>query len=78
MGAAGRMLSRRRVLRGMLNGSAVAYCIRQIITNRPLIKSRGIISLDEQLTPNYNSLSAKKSRSTVSKKFAQIFKLNES
>jgi len=35
----------------LLNGSAVAYCIRKILNKQPLESNRAIISLDEKLTP---------------------------
>ncbi len=35
----------------LLNGSAVAYCIRKILNGQPLESNRAIISLDEKLLP---------------------------
>lgn len=36
----------------LLNGSAVAYCVRKILNREPLEKNRAIISLDEKLIPD--------------------------
>ena len=33
----------------MLNGAAVAYCVRRILNNQPIVDNRAIISLDETL-----------------------------
>lgn len=37
----------------LLNGSAIAYCVRKILNNQPLENNRAHISLDEKLAPNY-------------------------
>jgi hypothetical protein len=39
----------------LLNGSAVAYCVRKILNGNPLESNRSIISLDQKLIPEYNS-----------------------
>ena len=39
----------------LLNGSAVAYCVRKILTGQPLEKNRALVSLDEKLDPTFNS-----------------------
>lgn len=39
----------------LVNGSAIAYCIRKILTNQPLIDNRAIISFDELFDPNNSS-----------------------
>jgi len=38
----------------LLNGSAVAYCVRKILTNQPLITNRAIISFDKLFEPLIN------------------------
>lgn len=60
----------------LLNGSAIAYCVRKILNGQPLENNRALISLDEKLTPDYNTAFAKKSRAKVAKKFKKIFHLN--
>lgn len=40
----------------LLNGSAVAYCIRKIVTGQPLENNRALISLDEKLDLTANRL----------------------
>jgi len=37
----------------LLNGSAVAYCVRRILNGQPVESNRAIISLDEKLDPSY-------------------------
>lgn len=39
----------------ILNGSAVAYCVRKILNGEPLQNNRTIISLDEKFIPDHNS-----------------------
>ncbi|MBI4094894.1 MAG: ThiF family adenylyltransferase [Candidatus Liptonbacteria bacterium] len=59
----------------VLNGSAVAYCVRKILNKQPLESNRALISLDEKLVPNYNSRSQKKSRLKSAHAFRKIFGL---
>jgi len=59
----------------ILNGSAIAYCARKVLTNQPLESNRALISLDEKLVPGYNIARAKKSRAKISGAFAKKFKL---
>jgi len=59
----------------LLNGSAVAYCVRRILNGQPLEKNRALVSLDEKLIPNYNSASEKKKRLKIAQGFKKIFGL---
>jgi tRNA threonylcarbamoyladenosine dehydratase len=59
----------------LLNGSAVAYCVRKILNNQPLENNRAIISLDEKLIPNFNSKAEKKKRDKIAKNFKKMFGL---
>lgn len=59
----------------MLNGAAVAYCVRKVVCSQSLEDNRGIISLDAIFQQNYFSKKEKTSRQSVIKKFKQIFKL---
>lgn len=59
----------------LLNGSAVAYCVRKILTVQPLENNRAVISLDEKLTPDYNSTEQMTRRQTVDDNFRKIFGL---
>jgi len=59
----------------LLNGSAVAYCVRKILNNQPLEHNRAIISLDEKLIPNYNSKREKNKRTQIGKNFKKMFGL---
>lgn len=59
----------------LLNGVAVAYCVRKILTKEPLESNRAIISLDEHLVPEYNSQSEKEKRKRIAEGFKKIFQL---
>jgi hypothetical protein len=59
----------------MLSGASVAYCVRKILNDQPVIADRAIVSLDEQLLPGYNSSSAKASRAKTEREFRKIFGL---
>ncbi len=59
----------------LMNGAAVAYCVRRILNRQPLEKNRAFISLDEKLVPNYNSTAQRKKRAKVAANFKKIFKL---
>lgn len=59
----------------LLNGSAVAYCVRKILNNQPVEGNRAIISLDEELIPNYNSKKEVAKRNKIAKTFKKMFGL---
>lgn len=59
----------------LLNGSAVAYCVRKIVNNQELESNRALIVLDEKLEPNYNSDQEKSRREAVADNFRKIFGL---
>ena len=59
----------------LLNGSAVAYCVRKILNNQPIEKNRALISLDEKLIPGYNSPAQKNKRQKISNGFKKMFGL---
>ena len=59
----------------MLNGSAVAYCVRKILNKEKIIDNRSLLSLDEKLIPSYNSKGEKNKRLKDSKAFKEIFGL---
>ncbi len=59
----------------MVNGAAVAYCVRKILNNQPLENNRALISLDEKLIPEYNSAAEQKKRQKISDEFKKIFGL---
>ncbi len=58
-----------------LNGCAIAYCARKIITGQPLESNRALISLDEKLEPGYNAQQVKKFRVKTAAAFAKRFGL---
>ncbi len=59
----------------LVNGAAVAYCIRKILNGQPLEANRALISLDEKLVPDNNSPKAIEHRKKVSEDFAKGFGL---
>ena len=59
----------------MINGAAVAYCIRKIVNNQPLESNRALIILDEKLEPEYNDDKNVQHRKEVSGSFAKGFGL---
>lgn len=59
----------------ILNGAAVAYCVRKIVTGQALERNRALISLDEKLEPGYSAPSARARRAKISAAFAKQFNL---
>ena len=59
----------------LVNGAAVAYCVRKILNGQPLEADRAIISLDEKLVPGYGSRAAQRRRKGIVDSFRNIFGL---
>lgn len=59
----------------LLNGSAVAYCVRKILNKQSLELNRALVSLDEKLDPNYNKPEQIAQRAKVVADFRKIFGL---
>jgi predicted ThiF/HesA family dinucleotide-utilizing enzyme len=59
----------------LINGAAVAYCVRKILNNQPLEMNRSLISIDEKLIPNYGSPEEIEKRHQISESFKKIFGL---
>jgi len=59
----------------LLNGSAVAYCVRKIVNGQPLENNRALISLDEKLVPDYHSAQTVEDRKQAADEFKKIFGL---
>ena len=59
----------------LINGAAVAYCVRKILNKQPLEMNRALISLDEKLIPNYNSPEKIRKRHQIADTFKKIFGL---
>jgi molybdopterin/thiamine biosynthesis adenylyltransferase len=55
----------------LINGSAVAYCVRKICAGAKLEKNRAILSLDEKLDPDFMRPEEIERRSTVGQAFAR-------
>src|SRR3990167_9943354 len=56
----------------LLNGSAIAYCVRKILNGEALESNRSLISLDEKLLPGYNSSRERAKRKRVAREFKKI------
>jgi hypothetical protein len=59
----------------LVNGSAVAYCVRKILNGQPLESNRALVSLDEKLVPGYDSPRSRKHRKQIADTFKKIFGL---
>ncbi|NNM83963.1 hypothetical protein HKL94_01985 [Candidatus Parcubacteria bacterium] len=59
----------------LVNGAAVAYCVRKILNGQPLEMNRALVSLDEKLVPGYASPEATTRRKKISEDFAKGFSL---
>ena len=59
----------------IINGAAVAYCVRKIATGQPLEENRALISLDEKLEPGWDTRPARARRTKISAAFAKQFNL---
>jgi len=59
----------------MVNGAAVAYCVRKILNGQPLEANRALISMDEKLVPDYNTPEPIARRHKISNDFAKGFGL---
>jgi len=59
----------------LINGAAVAYCVRKILNKEPLERNRALISFDEKLIPNYNAPEEIKIRNDAADVFRKMFGL---
>lgn len=59
----------------MVNGAAVAYCVRKIVNGQPLENDRALISLDEKLVPNHSAKEERAKRAEAARAFRKMFKL---
>jgi hypothetical protein len=59
----------------LINGAAVAYCVRRIANGQDLEKNRTLISLDEKLIPNYFDHEEITKREEAASVFKKIFGL---
>ncbi len=59
----------------LINGAAVAYCVRKIVNGEPLETNRALVSMDEKLVPGYNLPAAEEKRRQISETFKKIFGL---
>lgn len=59
----------------LVNGAAVAYCVRKILNKQPLESNRSLISLDEKLVPGYGTPAEVEKRHQISESFKKIFGL---
>ena len=59
----------------LVNGAAVAYCVRKIANGQPLEANRSLVSMDEKLVPGYDSPAEVEKRRQISETFKKIFGL---
>ncbi len=59
----------------IVNGASIAYCIRKIANNQPLVNSRSLINMDELLIPTYNEPDEVTQRQDAAETFRKIFGL---
>ena len=59
----------------LINGAAVAYCVRKILNGQLVENNRALFSLDEKLVPNYFSEEEIKKRADAANTFKKIFGL---
>jgi tRNA threonylcarbamoyladenosine dehydratase len=59
----------------LVNGAAVAYCVRKILNDQPLETNRALVSMDEKLVPGFSSPEQVAHRSQISEAFKKIFGL---
>lgn len=57
----------------LLNGSAVAYCVRGIVCGHPLESNRALVSLDAALIPDYSAPARLEERNNQAREFAKAF-----
>ena len=57
----------------VLNGAAVAYCVRAIACGHPLEANRALVSLDEKLIPGYSSPEQREERLRKGSEYARMF-----
>ncbi|HVO28635.1 MAG TPA: ThiF family adenylyltransferase [Candidatus Paceibacterota bacterium] len=57
----------------LVNGAAVAYCVRKILNGQPLESDRALISLDEKLVPGYSSPRSQRHRRQIADNFRKIY-----
>lgn len=59
----------------LINGAAVAYCIRKIVNGQPLEGNRALVSLDEKLMPGYDGPEETAHRAALTESFKKRFGL---
>ncbi len=59
----------------LINGAAVAYCIRKILNSQELEGNRALINMDSMLMPSYNSPENQSKRQAIADGFRKIFGL---
>ncbi len=59
----------------LINGAAVAYCIRKILNGQPLEANRSLINMDSMLIPGYNDADQVEKREQIASDFKKGFGL---
>lgn len=59
----------------LINGAAVAYCVRKILNGQPIESNRALVSLDEKLFPGYDTVEQVQKRKDIADGFRKKFGL---
>lgn len=59
----------------LLNGTALAYCVRKIVTKEPTINNRAILSLEETLDPSFHFEENIKKRNIAIEVLRNVFEI---
>jgi hypothetical protein len=59
----------------LINGAAVAYCVRKIVNGQSLERNRALVALDEKLIPEYHDEGEAAKRTDAANAFRKIFGL---
>jgi tRNA A37 threonylcarbamoyladenosine dehydratase len=59
----------------LMNGCAIAYCVRKIANGQPVEANRAFLSLDEKLSPNYHDPQEVKKRKVMTTEFKRTLGL---
>ena len=59
----------------LINGAAVAYCVRKILNGQELEPNRTLINLDSMLIPSYNTPQEQQKRGEIAERFKKGFGL---
>lgn len=59
----------------LLNGAAVAYCVRKILNSQALEQNRTLVNMDAMFDPSYNSSDHVKRRNQITEGFKKMYRI---